>query len=93
MIFPIDNQLSKNNAMLSMEGAIGDPVFLSKCSGSIHDKLLRLFIVYGCRLHFNRIVTIAKFSEAKTSNIFQRVNTLMAESIVDFSPQVESLAV
>ena len=76
MIGAVNEQLSKDNYMMGMASSVCDPIFLCQRSWSVDNELLCLLIIHCCCFHLHCIITIAKFCQTKTANIFQCVNSL-----------------
>ena len=58
LVFSIHDKVGEDDNVLGMNGAIGDPVFLSQWRGRVHNELLGFLVIRGGRLHFHGIVAV-----------------------------------
>lgn len=73
-VLTTDNSLREHNGVVSMAGAVGDPVLLTGGSRRVDDELVSVHVEDRCGLHLGGIVTVTKLSKTEAAMIGQRVD-------------------
>lgn len=76
VIFSVNIELSENNAVLCVKRAICDPVLVRQFCRAVDRDCIVFLVVNSCCFHFDGVVSKTDFSQAKTADVRQIVDSV-----------------
>jgi hypothetical protein len=76
VIFSVNIELSENNAVLCVKRAVCDPVLVRQFCWAVDRDCIVFLVVNSCCFHFNGVVSKTDFSQAKTADVRQIVDSV-----------------